>query len=190
MKKLLSHDRVRTWLVVTGASTILLLTSYTLVQQSTRLAANDLPVSTAQTVKKELENGSQPSDVIPAMKTDLRTDSTIFVTVTDDSEHILASSGTLDGQPSLPPAGTFAFAKDHGSDRFTWEPKEGVRQATYILRYGTNPNNGFIVTGQSLKQAEDRISTYTWLMLAGWLAVVAWVSLILLLPYAGKKRSK
>lgn len=187
MRALWAQEKGRWWLAIVGTATILLITAYTLAQQSTRLAANDLPLSTAQTIKHGLASGAQPSDVIPAIKTDLRTDSTVFVTITDGSEHILASSATLDGQPSLPPAGTFAFAKDHGSDHFTWQPKTNVRLATFILRYGTAPNDGFIITGQSLTQVEDRIGTYGWLALAAWLAVLAWSSLILLLPSAKKR---
>ncbi len=169
-----------------GVSTVLIGTAYTLVQQSTRLAVNDAPLATAQTVKHEIDGGAQPSDVVPAIKTNLRTDSTVFVTVTDSSEHVLASSATLDGQPTLPPAGTFVFTKDHGSDHFTWQPKGGVRLATYILSYGKSPNDGFIITGQSLRQAEDRIEIYGWLALAGWVAIVAWTSLILLIPTTKK----
>lgn len=188
MRELLRESRVRLWLALVGTASILILTAYTFVQQSTRLTANDLPVATAQTIRHELEHGASPADVVPAVKTDLRSDSTVFVTVTDGAEHILANSANLDGGSSLPPAGTFAYTKDHGSDHFTWQPKDNVRLATYLLPYGSSPNDGFIITGQSLKQAEDRTSTYGWLALAGWLAVVAWVSLILLLPYANNKK--
>lgn len=188
MHKLLREAKVRLWLALVGMATILILTAYTLVQQSTRLTANDLPIATAQTIKHELENGAAPADVVPAVKTDLRNDSATFVIVTDGAEHILATSANLDGGTSLPPAGTFSYTKDHGSDHFTWQPKDGVRLATYIVPYGNSPNDGFIITGQSLKQAEQRTSTYGWLSLAGWLAVVAWVSLLLLLPYASKTK--
>ncbi len=188
MRELLKEGRVRLWLALVGSASILILTTYTLVQQSTRLASNDLPIATAQTVKKELEKGASPADVVPAVKTDIRNDSTIFVTITDGAEHILANSASLDGGTSLPPAGTFAYTKAHGSDHFTWQPKNNVRLATYLLPYGSSPNDGFIIAGQSLKQAEDKISTYGWLALAGWLAVVAWVSLLLLLPYTDNRK--
>lgn len=190
MRKLLRESRVRIWLALAGTSFILILTAYTLVQQSTRLAVNDLPVATAQVVKHQLESGSLPSDVVPTIKSDLRNDSTTFVIVTDNSEHVLAGSATLDGNTSLPPAGTFTFTKDHGSDHFTWQPKSGVRLATYMTKYGNSPNDGFVITGQSLKQAEDRIGTYGWLALAGWLAILAWISLLLLLPYANNSSKK
>lgn len=182
MRRLLGSVSARLWLGLVGASTILLIAGYTLVQQSTRLAANDLPLAAAQTAKHNLETGAEPTDAIPSVKTDMRSDSAVFVIITDGTEHILASSGQLDGRPVLPPAGTFIFTKDHGSDTFTWQPKSGVLLATYMLKYGTAPDDGFIITGQSLKQAEDRIGKYTWLSLAAWLAVLAWVSFILLVP--------
>ncbi len=186
LMKLLGRERTRWWLAIVGASTILLIAAYTLVQQSTRLAANDLPISTAQTAKHELDSGTQPSDAVPTLKTDLKSDSTVFIIITDNSEHILASSATLDGQPSLPPAGTFVTAKKNGSDKFTWQPKDDTRLATYILPYGNAPNDGFIITGQSLKLVEERIGTYGLLALAAWLAIIAWTTLVILLPKAKK----
>lgn len=172
-----------------GTASILLITAYTLAQQSSRLTANDAPMEAAQTAKKQLERGSQPTDVIPTNEIDLKKDIGVFVTVTDNSEHVLASSSTLDGQAKLPPAGTFVYTKQHGSDKFTWQPQDGVRLATYMLPYGQAPNDGFVIAGQSLKLAESRIATYGWLCLAGWLAVLAWATFILLLPYADKKQS-
>ena len=48
-----------------------------------------------------------------------------------------------------------------------------VRLATRMVTYGQPPNSGFIITGQSLKPFEDRISSYTWIALAAWLACLA-----------------
>lgn len=161
---------------------MIIASTYAMVQQSTRLSADDLPLTTAQVTKQELQSGSNPKDIIPALKTNLRTDSSVFTIITDNSKHVLASSATLDGQTPLPPNGVFSFTTAHGSDRFTWEPQTGVRLATRVIGYGNNPNSGFIITGQSLKQYEDRISTYTYIALAAWLAVLAWSYLLLLLP--------
>lgn len=172
----------RTWLAVVGVATLVLGTSYAMVQQSTRLSADDLPLVAAQTTQQELRNGSTPEDTVPALKTDLKTDDSVFVIITDDSEHVLASSATLDGQTPLPPGGVFSFTNQHQTDHFTWEPQTGVRMATRVVKYGTSPNNGFIIAGHSLKPYEDRVQTYTWLALAGWLAVLAWSYLLLLLP--------
>jgi hypothetical protein len=102
--------------------------------------------------------------------------------VTDNSKHVLASSAVLDGRTPLPPNGVFSFTSANGSDHFTWQPQAGVRLATRVIIYGKSPDDGFIITGQSLSPYENRISTYTWLALAAWLAVLAWSFLLLLLP--------
>jgi hypothetical protein len=186
MSKDLGGSAWRVWLALVGTATLVLGTSYAMVQQSTRLSADDLPLTTSQTVKQELQAGSSPQDVVPALKTDLKTDNSVFVIITDDSDHVLASSAVLNGKTPLPPSGVFSFTQLHQADHFTWQPQAGVRLATRVVKYDSGPNSGFIIAGHSLKPYEDRIQTYTWLALAGWLAVLAWSCLLLLLP-RGKK---
>ena len=182
MDKRLSNLQLRVWLAIVGAATLVMGTAYAMVQQSTRLAADDLPLTTAQVTKQELQSGSNPSDAVPSLKTDLKTDSSVFVIITDNSKHVLASSADLDGQTPLPPSGVFSFTVQNGTDHFTWQPQNGVRLATRVENYASGSDKGFIIAGQSLKPFEDRIATYTWLAAAGWLAVVAWSFLTLLLP--------
>ncbi|MBX4197328.1 hypothetical protein KW801_02090 [Candidatus Saccharibacteria bacterium] len=182
MNKLLANANVRVWLAVVGVATLVLGASYAMVQQSTRLSADDLPLTTAQVAKQELLGGSNATDVVPTLKTDLKSDTSVFMIVTDNSKHVIASSAMLNSQTPLPPNGVFEFTTQHGSDHFTWEPQDGVRVATRVITYGKSPDDGFIITGQSLKPFEDRISTYTALALAAWLAVLAWSYLLLLLP--------
>jgi hypothetical protein len=190
MKGTFDSLQLRIWLAIVGTATLVLGASYTMVQQSTRLSANDLPLATAQTIKHELESGANASDVIPTLKTDLRKDNSTFVIVTDESQHVLASSADLDGQTPLPPKGVFSFTTVHDSDHFTWQPATGVRLATQVLNYSKDANSGFIITGQSLKQYEDRIGVYTKLALAAWLATIAWTFLTLLLPSYRTTRTK
>jgi len=187
MSKLLGNPLLRAWLAVVGASTLVLGASYAMVQQSTRLSADDLPLTSAQVAKQELQNGSDAKDVVPILKTDLRNDSSVFMIITDNSEHVIASSASLDGLTPLPPRGVFSFSSVHGTDHFTWQPSPGVRLATRVTKYGQSPNDGFVITGQSLKPFEDRIATYGWIALAAWLATIAWTYLLLLLP---RPRSK
>ena len=172
---------------MTGVATLILGASYAMVQQSTRLSADDLPLTTAQVAKQELQSGSNASDVVPTLKTDLKTDMSVFMIVTDNSKHVIASSAVLDDKTPLPPNGVFEYTAQRGSDHFTWEPEGGVRLATRVIKYGKAPDDGFIITGQSLKPFEDRISTYTALALAAWLAVLAWSFLLLMLPRAKLK---
>jgi len=187
MDRFLGNLQLRMWLTIVGVSTLIIGSAYAMVQQSTRLAADDLPLTTAQVTKQELQSGSNPKDIVPALKTNLKTDSSVFTIITDSSKHVLASSATLDGQTPLPPNGVFGFTTMHGTDHFTWQPEAGVRLATRVITYGKSPSDGFIITGQSLRQYEERISTYTYIALAAWLAVLAWSYLLLLLPRARLK---
>lgn len=190
MSSLLRNPLVRVWLAIAGVATLVTGAAYAMVQQSTRLSADDLPLTTAQVAKQELVDNSDAKDVVPTLKTDLRTDTSVFMIITDNSKHVIASSASLDGQTPLPPSGVFSFTVLHGSNHFTWQPSPGVRLATRIVKYGNSPNNGFIITGQSLKPFEDRISTYTWIALAGWLASLAWSFLLILLPSPRSTKTK
>jgi predicted component of type VI protein secretion system len=182
MRDLLNKTQFRAWLALVGSCTVLLVAAYTLTQQSTRLSANDLPLATAQTIKNELETGSNPTDVVSSVKTNLKTDSTVFAIITDNTQHVLATSATLNDETPLPPSGVFSYSLTHGSDHFTWQPQAGVRLATEVLTYKDSPSDGFIITGQSLSEAENRIGTYGWIALGAWVAVVAWSTVTLLLP--------
>jgi hypothetical protein len=182
MKKLWAKPHFRIWLAIVGASTLVLGAAYAMTQQSTRLAANDLPLATAQTVKHELENGADAADVVPAVKTNLTNESMVFVTVTDSSRHILASSAKLNGKTPLPPSGVFDYTQSKDIDQVTWQPAGNTRIATTVLSYGTGQNTGFIITGQSLKQTEKRIGIYTALAAAAWIAMIGWTTLTVLMP--------
>ena len=186
MRNLITKPHFRTWLAIVGACTLLLAAAYSMAQQSTRLAADDLPLATAQTVKNELQTGSNPSDVVSAVKTNLKTDSTVFVIIVDNTQHVLASSATLSGETPLPPSGVFSYSLAHGNDHFTWQPESGVRLATRVLTYSDDSGTGFVITGQSLSQAESRTNVYTWIALGAWIAIVAWSTFTLLLPIKPK----
>ena len=190
MHKLLANRVFRNFLAIVGTATLVIGACYTMVQQSTRLAADDLPLSTAQTIKIQLENGATPNDAVPTQSINLRGNNNVFVIVTDASRHVLASSATLDSQTPLPPNGVFSYTATNGTDHFTWEPATNVRLATRVMTYSRGSDSGYIITGQSLSQAEDRIDTYGLLALAAWLAVICWTFLTLLLPERRLTRAK
>jgi hypothetical protein len=182
MKELFFKRPVRNWLALVGTATIVIGACYTMVQQSTRLAVDDAPLALAQSIKLQLENGDTPNDSVPATTINLRTNTNPFTIITDSSRHVLASSANLDGQSPRPPKGVFDYTAQNQTDHFTWEPANGVRLATRVMTYSKDQNSGFIITGQSLAPAEDRINTYGLLALAAWLAVMAWSFLVLILP--------
>jgi hypothetical protein len=188
--KFLANKDMRIWLAIAGTATLLIGAAYIMVQQATRLAANDAPLALAQTIKNNLESGAAANDVVPGQNIDLRSNNNLFAIVTDGTQHVLASSATLDGQSPLPPKGVFMYTAKHGSDHFTWQPAGKVRLATRVLSYGNATDSGFIITGQSLAPAEERITIYTELALAAWLAIIAWTFLVLLLPGWAQKQKR
>jgi hypothetical protein len=153
MYELIRSLHFRIWLAIMGTATLIIGSSYAMVQQSTRLAADDLPLATATLVKDQLEAGANPADVVTPKPISLRNNTNVFVIVSDSSRHVL-------------------------------------RLATRVVKYGNNPNNGYVIAGQSLAQAEDRIAIYTELALAAWLATLAFTYLTLLMPerFSSKKR--
>jgi len=183
MVKPFGNPLFRAWLAIAGSAVLIVGAAYGMAQQSTRLSADDLPLTSAQTARQELQSGSDAKDVIPNLKTNLRADQTVFMIITDGSQHVIASSATLDGQTPLPPKGVFSFTQEHGTDHFTWEPSPGVRLATRVISYSApDSNKGFIITGQSLQPYEDRISAFGWIALAAIVAVAAWSYLLIVLP--------
>ncbi len=185
MLKHVLNPQFRIWLAIVGTGTLVLGGAYTMVQQATRQAANDWPRTTIQLVKKQLEAGGSPGEVVTSATeapADLRQDLHGFVIVTDNSHGVLASSASLDGQTPLPPEGVFAYTAAHGTDRISWQPKDDVRLATVLSSYKSTQNSGFILAGQSLKLYEERVDIYGVLALAAWAAMFGWATLILLLP--------
>ena len=53
MKELWDKPQKRVWLAIVGSSTLILAAAYAMAQQTTRQAADDLPLATAQTIKHE-----------------------------------------------------------------------------------------------------------------------------------------
>lgn len=172
--RFIQHRYFRVWLTIIGVFTIIIGGSYTMVQQSTRLSANDQPIALAQQIK------SSGIQAIPTHITDTAFDSNVFAIVINDKYQVTGSSATLDGVTPVPPKGVLDFALSHLQNKITWQPKPGVRIAAYILT--TFNNDGvptYIVTGQSLKPYEDRINTYGSLALFAWITSFIWTSMVL-----------
>jgi hypothetical protein len=182
MKKLWERKAFRLWLVIIGTATLTLGAAYSMVQQEARLSANDTPVSNAESAKKLLESGGDPSETLTKQKINLKTDDGQFIIVTDSSRHVIASSAELDGTTPLPPQGVFDYTSAHGSDIITWQPDKNVRLAIYTTTYKSNSGSGYIISGQSLRQTENKINRLTVIAFVAWIIIVSWISIILFLP--------
>lgn len=106
------------------------------------------------------------------MSVDLATDLGPFITVYDAAGAVQASTARLDGVPLEVPQGVLAEARTHGSDRVTWQPRAGVREAVIALPWQSASARGVVVAGASLQPAEEREDQLL-LLLAGWLVAMA-----------------
>jgi hypothetical protein len=94
-----------------------------------------------------------------------------FLIVYDDAGKPIGSSANLDGRAPGPPAGVFDYARQHGEDWITWQPRRGVRIASIVKRV-SGPHPGFVLAGRSLQEVEARKDVVGDLMLLIWGAMM------------------
>jgi len=148
---------------------------YAAVQQDLRLSANDPQIQMAEDAAAALGQGlafevpsGQPVDIARSLAP--------FVIVFGEDGKPRTSNAVLDGGTPVPPAGVFAFTREHGQDRITWQPREGVRTAAVIVHFvGSTP--GFVLAGRSLREVESRSSVV--LQLTGAACLAALVATLL-----------
>lgn len=171
-----SKDIFKAWLPIAVAVTGVIGTAYVLVQQDMRLSANDPQMRIAEDAATLLAKGRPVqlvvSDQDPGL--DLLTSLSPFLAVYDASGTPISRSMTLDGAAPKPPAGVFAYAKAHGLDTVSWQPRPDVRQSLIVMPY-TAPDGttGFVAAGRSLRVIERRTAQARTLALAAWLATLA-----------------
>lgn len=150
------HPLFRTWgLVVTAVagSTVGALWVYAAVQQGYRTGANDPQIQWADDATAALRAGVTPSAALPPGRVDLARGLAPWMTVVDASNHVLASSMSLDGRALVPPAGSLDVARAAGENRVTWMPRRDVRQAIVARAVG---DGRVVIVGRSLREVEER----------------------------------
>ncbi len=165
-------DNLKIWLPLAIAITLISGLAYVISQQSIRLSANDPQIQLAEDTVHTLESGQTPDMAIPKETVNLRQSLAPFVIIYDSTGTVLASSGSLDGQPPTPPVGVLSYAQTHGENRITWQPDPNVREAIVIRPYQA-VSNGFVLAGRSLREVEKREWKLEQLTLMGWLFALA-----------------
>lgn len=102
----------------------------------------------------------------------------LFVMIFDANRQLVSSSAVIDGQAPTPPEGTFAYAKQHGENRFTWEPKPGVSIAAVLKAVD---DKGFVLAGRSLKEVNSREAEMTKLVIIGWAIAILLAAILSIL---------
>jgi hypothetical protein len=141
-----------------------LVTSYTMVQQSLRLGANVQPQFTAEALAAAVASG----DPAAAIAT-LNPFTGVTALVVQDG-HVLASNPTWSG--AVPPAGVLAAATVGRPNRVTWQDAGGVRRALVVSAVPNRPGV-YAVAFQPLAPIESIIDLITRIWLLASLAVVA-----------------
>ncbi len=142
---------------------------YLVAQQDGRWLANEPQVQLAEDAAARLDAGGRPGDQVGPVPVDIARSLAPFVVVYGTAGTILATDGTLDGQPPAVPAGVLASARATGRDAVTWQPRPGVRIATVSVPW----SGGTVLAGRSLRLVEEHAATLELIVGGGWLATLA-----------------
>jgi Na+-translocating ferredoxin:NAD+ oxidoreductase RnfG subunit len=167
------NRKVVAFVVLAAINTVIAGTIYAAVQQTYRNAANDPQVDAVEQINALLAQGAPAEAIIgQSAPVDMVKSSSLFVIIYDKDGKVIGSSATLDkNTPSLP-SGVIDYTKSHNTDRFTWQPKKGIRVAAVIRK--VDNDGGYVLVGRSLGETEKRISQLTGIV------GIAWIILLLL----------
>jgi hypothetical protein len=166
---------IQLWILLAITSTALVGLVYITEQQGYRLSADDPQIQLAEDGATAYQNGTTPSQITGPNQVEIASSLAPFVTVFDQSNNYVATSGQFMGQTLSPPSGTFSYAKAHGQERFTWAPRPDSRLAA-VLVYTGNSHPGYILAARSLAEVEnreDKLLYFSALVLAVMLALSA-----------------
>jgi len=169
----MTQKRLRFYIVtrhvlLAAAATLIIGLVYGAVQQNYRQGANDPQVQLSEDSAEILNQGQDPQDLVPGgSATDMAKSLAAFIIIYDDSGKVAAASAQLDGSTPAVPSGVLEFAKAHNQERFTWEPKSGVRVAAVITRYGGD-KPGYVMVGRSLREVEKREEALSLMVAVAW----------------------
>lgn len=158
------------WIPVAILITMIVGLIYVETQQSLRLSANDPQIQIAEDTVAQLAKGN--SLQLGMNKSDISTTLSPFLVSFDENGKTVDSTAELNGQTLSFPKGVFAYAKNHQDNRFTWQPKSGLRYAVVLMHYN-GVASGFIAIARSLREVEKRIdwattqAFFAWILMLG-----------------------
>ena len=156
------------WILLSGLVTVAAFAAYILVQHQIRSAANHPQVEMAREAAGRLNAGANPQSVVNGAPVDIASSSDTYLIVVDSNGAVLASSAQLDGRAVIPPSGVFAYVRDHGEDRISWQPAAGIRSAIVVDSF----RGGYVVAGRSLTSTEQAESALGLWAIFGWAGAV------------------
>ena len=159
------------WLPLGFSLTLVFLFGYVIMQQDLRMGANDTQAEIAGNVDLALGEGTPYKIFSSANPVKIGKSLTPYLILYGLDGKPLGGNGAMEGNYPTPPKGVFDYVLLHKEDRFTWEPKSGVREAVVMrLHEGTNP--AYILVGRSLTEVERHISQLSLLTLILWIGTM------------------
>lgn len=138
------------------------------MQQVLRRGANEPQYDMVRQFSSELASGTKPKEAIPPGYVDAATSLEPFTIFYDEQDVPQAGTGYLDQSKPTPPAGVFDYARQHGMNVLTWQPRRDVRIAV-VMKHVSGNNPGFLLAGRSLRNVEQGESLLWWMTLVGWI---------------------
>lgn len=169
------------WLCTVILVTIFAFLIYGSVQHVLRMSANDPQIQISQDFAVELSQGKAVR--VGEDKIDIEKSLSTYVIIFDSNLNPVTSSAVLDGKTPVLPQGVFGYAGKNGENRFTWQPKNGVRSAAVLVSFG-GKNPGYVLVGRSLREVEKREQDLAIEVVTAWVVALMFASL----PFLINKR--
>jgi hypothetical protein len=160
------------WLPLGAAITALSLFIYGAVQQDLRQSANDPQIQMSEDLARALAAGQPPQTNAAGDQVDIAKSLASCTIVFDANGAVTSSSALVHGETPALPQGVLDYTRQHGQDRFTWQPAPGARSAVVVTHY-QGAESGFALAGRSLREVEKRESRIEQLTVLGWLVTLA-----------------
>lgn len=151
------------WLCAALVITALYTTIGGVVQNVLRSGANDPQLQVAEDAAAQLDQGKATVGTGDA-RVDIAASLAPFLIVYDRQGHVVSASGQLNGQTPALPNGVLTSMAVGGEKKLTWQPQTGVRVAAVVVA----AEQGYVVSGRSLREVEGRIGVLQHLILAAW----------------------
>lgn len=175
---------LKTWLPFAFVTTAICGIIYLAVQQNYRQSAYDPQISIAEDMKLSFDSAT-PTKILDTFPQNVNISTSLspfVILYSGKGIAVHALSGTVAFQAKANeteydlPNGVFDWVGNHGEDRITWQPQNGVRIAAVIVPL---KNGDFILVGRNMREIEKRIEILTLQVSAGWMTTMV-VSLILI----------
>lgn len=157
------------WISLFVLMTACLGLTYATGHQILRQGANDPIIQISEDTVAFLTTGKPMPSTAFTPVVDMAKSLSPYFIIYDDSGNPIGSTGLLDGKVPTVPPGVFAYAKEHGQNRITWQPRPGVRSAIVVTHVNAGMG-GFVLAGRSLREVEKREDQILFFTVATWIA--------------------